>query len=303
MTTQVYQDQIWDKSNCRQFERQVYQDLDHANRLVRDGKTMQVYLVDACQLDSDKFYVTDNILEQDHIALYPEFWGSFYYKPEYISRPPKQLFNCFMNRVCPIRQSWFYQFVRRNLLDQGAVSYLLDYRLTPTGIETKQDLNRYIYSLGNHIFELEHEQMQSQVPYCNFSGELDQTIVDSKISVVIETYFDCSGIIAFSEKVFRALQLPRPMILFCSPGSVSALRDYGFDVWDDIVDHSYDQLPHPVERQVHILDQIERFQQVNYSEQQLATFESRAIHNQQLLQKLQQNWPERLKLAKQQILA
>jgi hypothetical protein len=261
---------------------------------------MQVKLVDACRLDPDIFYITDNVLEQDHIALYPEFWGSFYYQPEYVARQPIYLFNCFINRVCPMRQSWFYQFVRRDLLNQAAVSYLLDYRSKIDGVETKQQLNQYIYTLGNHIFESEHKQMQSQVPYCNFSGDIDQTIVDSKLSLVIETYFKRDGTIAFSEKIFRALQLPRPMLLFCSPGSVAVLRNHGFDVWDDTVDHSYDQLQHPVERQVHILNQLERFQQINYSNQQLTNFESRARHNQQLLEKFKQNWPERLKLAIQQ---
>ena len=302
---QVYQDQIWAKTNCRQFERQVYLDLNYVNNKVvgQTDQNLTVNLVDACKLDLKKFFVTDNILKQDHIALYPEFWGSFYYKPEYISRSPTYLFNCFMNRVCMIRQSWLYQFVRRKLLDQGAVSYLLDYREMPTGVETKQDLNQYIYNLGNHVFETEHNQMQFQVPYCNFFGDLDQIIVDSKVSLVIETYFDWPGIIAFSEKIFRALQLPRPLILFCSPDAVTALRSYKFDLWDDMVDHSYDQIQNPIERQILILDQIEKFQQVSYTSQQLFDFESRAKYNQQLLQKLKQNWPEKLKLVKQKILA
>ena len=279
---------------------QVYRDL---NSIVNQTeKNLKVCLVDACQLDLKKNFVTDNILKQDHIPLYPEFWGSFHYVPEYVSRPPTYLFNCFINRVCMTRQSWFYQFVRRKMLKQGAVSYLLDYRNMPVGITTKQDLNQYIYNLGNQIFEPEHNQMQSQVPYCTFSGDIDQIIVDSKVSIVIETYFDSTATIAFSEKIFRALQLPRPMMLFCNPGAVTALKKYGFNLWDDIVDHSYDQVAHPIERQVLILDQMEKFQQIIYTDHQLIDFESRAKYNQQLLQKLKQDWPKRLKLAKQEIL-
>lgn len=300
MTTKVYQDQIWIKSNCRQFEKQVYRDL---NSIVNQTeKNLKVCLVDACQLDFKKNFVTDNILKQNHIPLYPEFWGSFYYIPEYVPRPPTYLFNCFINRVCMTRQSWFYQFVRRKMLNQGAVSYLLDYRNMPVGIKTKQDLNQYIYNLGNQIFEPEHNQMQSRVPYCTFSGDIDQIIVDSKVSIVIETYFDSNETIAFSEKIFRALQLPRPLMLFCNPGAITALKKYGFNLWDDIVDHSYDQVQNPIERQVLILNQIEKFQQIIYTDQQLIDFESRAKYNQQLLQKLKQDWPERLKLVKQEIL-
>jgi len=290
----VYLDQIWAKSQCRQFEANVYK--------LFQSKQIPIKLVDAVDVSilSDTI-VTDNIVNRPHVGLYPEFWGSFSYQPDYISRPPVRLFNCFMNRICTTRQSWFYQLVRRNLLHHGSVSFLLDYRKLPPGVVSKQDLYEYNYQQGYHIFEVEHNLMKDKVPFCNFEGDIDQVIVDTCISLVIETYFDWPDTIAFSEKIFRALQLPRPMILYSMPGSVDALRKYGFDVWDDIIDHTYDNEPDQIQRQIMILDQLYALQNINYTNQQLDQFEARSQHNRDILKKFRYQWDDKLKSVLSQI--
>jgi len=62
---------------------------------------------------------------------------------------------------------------------------------------------------------------------------------------VNETLYDeGSGII--SEKTldaFVALQLP---IIIGYQGIISDIRNYGFDVFDDIIDHSYDDMPNEI---------------------------------------------------------
>jgi hypothetical protein len=278
----VYTDQIWTKSQCRELEIQALRQLRHAG-----GNPLLVDAVNTAQAWSN--LVTDNIVQLDHIPLYPEYWGTYSYQSEYIDRAPTRLFNCFMNRICTTRQSWFYQFVRRNLLHFGNVSFLLDSRNLPRGKEL-YDAN-YI---GYEIFEVEHELMQDQVPFVNFEGDLDQAVIDSQFSVVIETYFDWPDTIAFSEKVFRALQLPRPILLYSMPGSVKALRDYGFELFDDIVDHSYDTEPDQIKRQVMILDQLCAWRDRTFTNQQVVDFEKRSKHNLNLLQDFRNQWPSRL---------
>lgn len=286
--TVVYTDQIWHKSQCRTFEQDTY-------ALFRQTG-IPVRLVDAVDVATlTRRVITDNVVSRPHIGLYPEFWGSFSYQSEYNSRPPVRLFNCFMNRACTTRQSWFYQFVRRNLLHVGWISFLLDYRKLPPGVVSKQDLYEYNYNQGYSIFEAEHNLMRDRVPFCNFEGDLDQVVVDSCISLVIETYFDWPDTIAFSEKIFRALQLPRPIILYSMPGSVEVLRKYGFDVWDDIIDHAYDVEPDQIQRQIKILDQLCQLRDLTYTDQQLEQFELRAQHNRDLLQKFRLQWPNKLK--------
>ena len=281
----VYTDQIWTKSQCRELETQALRQLQNAG-----GNPLLVDAVNTAQTWSN--LVTDNIVQLDHIPLYPEYWGTYSYQSEYIDRAPTRLFNCFMNRVCTTRQSWFYQFVRRNLLHFGNVSFLLDSRNLPRGKEL-YDAN-YI---GYEIFEVEHALMQDQVPFVNFDGDLDQAVIDSQFSVVIETYFDWPDTIAFSEKVFRALQLPRPILLYSMPGSVKALRDYGFELFDDIVDHSYDTEPDQIKRQVMILDQLCAWKDRTFNAQHLVDFDQRIKYNRNLLKNFRSNWPKKLQHA------
>lgn len=278
----VYQDQIWNKSQCRDLERQALGRLRQAG-----ASPLLVDAVDVTQTWSN--LVTDNIVQLDHIPLYPEYWGTYRYDSEYISREPTRLFNCFMNRVCTTRQSWFYQFVRRNLLMYGNVSFLLDSRTLPIGKELYEANFR-----GYEIFEAEHNLMRDRVPFVNFSGDLDQAVIDSQFSVVIETYFDWPGTIAFSEKVFRALQLPRPLMLYSMPGSIKTLREYGFELFDDIVDHAYDNEPDQIKRQVMILDQLCNWRDKPFTSQNLLDFEQRIKHNRNLLQELRHRWPGKL---------
>jgi hypothetical protein len=87
----VYTDQIWGKSQCRKFESDTY--------ALFKAKGVPIRLVDAVDVSSlSSNIVTDNIVNRPHVDLYPEFWGSFSYQPEYESRKPRRLFNCFMKK-------------------------------------------------------------------------------------------------------------------------------------------------------------------------------------------------------------
>lgn len=304
IVNQPYTDQIW-TSGCVPFEHSLQQLL---TKIIKD-KDVIVSLVDS--IDSTYLnhprIVTDNILniKKPYIQLWPEYWGSFSYNPQYTNSMPTRLFNCFINRTCPMRQSWFYQLVRQGLIDKGAVSFLLDYRksLAPIGldIENKHALYEWVFNQGCEIFASEHNAMRDKIPYQNFTGDLDQTIVNSKISLVIETYFDNNSIISFSEKIFRALQLPRPFVLFGSIGSVDILKRCGFDVYNDLVDHDYDLEDNHIIRQMKILECIKNFDNFSYTQKILDDFESRAEYNRMLLKKFKDTWPDKLKKVIQEI--
>ena len=240
-------------------------------------------------------YITDNVMPAHHIPLHPEFYGAYCYEPEYQAQPPSRLFNCFINRICPNRQAWFYQFIRHDLLDKGNVSFLVGTSRAPFDVyKDPVSANDAVFETCNHIFQEEHDRIREKVPFCNFTVDLDQAIVDTKISLVLETYFDNPNI-SFSEKTFRALQLPRPLVMFNYPGAISVLRDYGFDVWDDIVDHGYDSISDDRRREQMILGEIMRFGPIEFSNSQLENFETKAMSNRLLLQTLKEKWPERLK--------
>lgn len=300
MSVVPYEDQIYKiiiQSPYRNDIRQLISTFSSLSCLIKIGDA-----VTEEEFTTYKTIVTDNILPIDCIQLSPEFWGAYSYQSDYINRIPTKLFNCFMHRACSRRQIWFYEFIRKNLLDNGSVSFLLDHRVYECStINEKQKLFERLYREEcGEDFIVEHNQIKSQVPYRNFDGDLDQTIVDSKISIVIETYF-MGRAIAFSEKIFRALQLPRPVLIYSVPNSVSALRDIGFDMYDDIVNHEYDNIDHPENRMAKILSILEDFKNFNYNNDTLIDFEQRAQRNRNLLMLFREKWPEKLKIIEKQL--
>ena len=224
----------------------------------------------ACRLiDTVEFTditVTDNhslvpVAGKIHSVL-PEFWGQWRFDPVYVDRKPIDGYNCFMNRESGERSRLFNELSSRNILKQGLVSY-----------------NAYGH---NTLYK---------------GGTLEQYTIDSKISVVMETYTLDTKIV-FSEKIFRALQLPRPWLLYCSPHSIELLKTHGFDVLEDYVDIAYDTIKNHWNRMDAILDQLETSITKKYTRRDYERFEQAATHNQQLLAQFAMDWPIRLECVK-----
>lgn len=304
-----YLDQIWNSVEGHKHEDQVLS----AIRKFKNSEQFHICLVDLVTPNSNtKKVITDNIVDNINFSCFslaPEFWGVYSYSASYQNTIPTKLFNCFINRTDPFRQSWFYQLVRQELINKGNVSFNLEYRDydykhsidNSSSVEAKQELYDWIFAKGLDIFISEHTLMRDKVPFRNFTGDLDQAIVDSKIGIVIETYFDNDErqAIALSEKTFRQLQLPRPFVLFGNPRAVSVLRDAGFDVYDDYVDHSYDSFDNVIQKQIELLKIVAEFENIQYNAEMLLDFEQRAKHNSRLLEEFKQRLPTKLEELKE----
>jgi hypothetical protein len=300
--TSPNQDAIWLDSNINYAYENTRAVLVNFKKKL--GQEFTYGLVDVVQPDcmECKLIVTDNFIQRDHIPLWPEFYGNYLYRPSYNLKTPSHLFNCFMSRSDPFRQSWLYQFQRRNLIDQGLITFNLDYR-SPDLEHLKGTVELFdaLFARGNEIFELEHKILRNRVPFCNFNTSLEQAITDSKVSIVLETYFDREEVIAFSEKVFRSLQLPRPLLLFSAPGAIQHIKNCGFDVLDDLVDHRYDLESNAVVRQVKILDQLEVINTLQYNSTVVNRMQQASEHNQARLSQLLTQWPERFQNIRAQL--
>lgn len=237
--------------------------------------------------NQSKFVITDNFplkpVAGKLISVLPEFWGIWHFDPVYINRPATHAYNCFMNRARGDRSCVFYELIKRNILDQGIVSYNV----------TQEELEQQFYSSDLVRYTSEHALAQTLVPYNTLTNSIEQSTVDSKVGLILET-FTSDDHIVFSEKIFRSMQLPRPWLLYCSPGSVMLLRNYGFDVLDDYVNHSYDHQANHGQRLSSILNQLETFVNKTYNDQDYTRFDQAAAHNRELLKKFLKLWPERL---------
>jgi hypothetical protein len=237
--------------------------------------------------DSGHVTITDNHalwpVPGQVISVLPEFWSIWYFEPDYIDRVPVKAFNCFMNRCRGDRSQVFYELCKRNILHEGFVSYNC----------SRQELeDQYQAAEMQSNYRDQHQRALELIPYNTVQswGSVEQCIIDSRVSLIMETYTSDTHIV-FSEKVFRCLQMPRPWLLYCSPGSVALLKRYGFDVLDDYVDISYDDIVVHGDRLQAILDQLETFIPREFTAQQMMRFKQASQHNQKLLQQFQQDWP------------
>jgi hypothetical protein len=93
-----------------------------------------------------------------------------------------------------------------------------------------------------------------------------------------------------SEKTFKAFGLRQIPIWFAVPGLVHNVRQLGFAMFDDLVDHNYDQIQDEHRRLEVVLDQVHRLDQLNLEQcQQIKqSVTDRLNHNYNLLHQFAQ---------------
>lgn len=256
---------------------------------------------------SNSVLVTDCFDHSDNqncvIALNPEVYGEFQIELTYTNQLPTKNFCCFINRGDTMRQSWIYEFAKNNMLEHGHVSYWCTNRPTPTNnTENSQIYFEQLYqwiSQYNKNYLHQHNWLKDKIPFKNFDLTLEQAIIDSKISIILETNAPDPKKILFSEKTWRQIQLPRPWVMLNNPYSVRYLRSLGFDVFDDYVDHSYDYETNYEKKQQMILSQLKKIK--DFDNSVLDDLEHRTEHNRNILRNYKNQLPQKYKKIVEQI--
>lgn len=299
MHISTHHDPIW-QTGCQTLEDDIIKRLSSISNQVL-VKPIDAVAIDPVDLDCYDLVVTDNRFitapSVPIIDLGPEFWGIYHMEPvtDTILHPTK-FFNCMMNRISGERLRIFYILAQRGLLTHGHVSLnCLYHDLDPDQEQRRQNYDRVRSQCGWSEYADIHQQYRDQMPLLN---DLDptQAAIDSLFTIVVESYVS-DWLIAVSEKIFRALQTPRPWVVFSSPGTVAMLRETGFDVLDDQVQHwRYDSIVDPDARMKAVIEQISNH---TFDRQRLR---QAAQHNSQFLAKLKDALPARVDQVSQSIL-
>jgi len=82
----------------------------------------------------------------------------------------------------------------------------------------------------------------------------------SVCSIVLETHFDVdqSGGAFLTEKTFKPIKYGQPFVIAGGPGSLQALRDLGYRVFDSVIDNNYDTIKDNTQRYFALRDAIEK---------------------------------------------
>jgi hypothetical protein len=334
---QTHQGEIFSKTRCMQHERIVtdffrsclcnlgYETTDPAQRVWKRGdKTVIVCLADdfnvcgarlelnpAQWFDNQTVVVTDNhitVPTQYQICQLPvSYFGIFGYVPGDQIYMPERRFNFSINRIDTQRELVLLELLQQSA---GIQQVLEDDFINFNGWDadgansTHDDVRHNFYKYWGQIksfygdrYQHHVDQLINCLPIRNHQLSIEQATMKSWLTPVIETYSG-NTTMAFSEKIFRALQTPVPWTLYSTTGAVQYLQSLGFDILDDLVDHSYNTFaqdtPHGIDKiSLFVSDSIQnvkKLQQMNFLQLQSRCTRA-ATHNQQQLARLKSQWP------------
>jgi hypothetical protein len=261
----------------------------------------------AMWFDKNTTVFTDNYMPlttQYQVCQLPtSYFGIFHYTPVLQEFTPTARFHFSANRLDHQRLTIVLEFLKQTgSLENILINDYINFNAwDPAGSnQTTQDLMR---NLDQHWQQLPHlhknyqtwfEQLCSVVPVRNHNLTIEQAHVASLLNLVIETYAGDASI-AFSEKIFRALVTPAPWVVFSAQNAVAYLKTLGFDVMDDMIDHSYDTHIHDenkVKRYIQSgLQVLQHLKNINL-EIVKDRCQQAASHNQQLLAQMRHDWPK-----------
>jgi hypothetical protein len=273
----IHNGEIWLKSQCWPQERQLafdihkclqqhrYQNINTVSNTrsiwQRGDQKIVVSLVDDfwdCAadrsqdtpylFDRDTMVITDNFLNCPSVyriyCVPQSFYGIYSYTPDNLNWEPDRDYTFAINRMDFKRMRVLLQLHQNIGFDLGYVSF--NCQIGGKRVAPEQDRKQaFIDEAVAHSADNQERNMfltlANQMPIRNHTLEHDVAYNQSWLSIVVETY-SSDNVISMSEKIFRCLVTPVPWIAYAGRYTIAKMRELGFDVMDDIVDHSYDRL-------------------------------------------------------------
>lgn len=320
---------IWHENNLLDFFRSNlkslgYSSISDSNKVWRRGnKTVVVCLVDDYTTCSERYdvtlpYIFDSntvVITDTHVQvptqytvckLPTSFFGIYAHQTDQVWNPSRR-FTLGINRLDAKRLLLFLELQLRSVSHATETDHLNfnSWRwggnndtvsgLTDNLAAQYQELEPQFHAIYNDTFD----SIKDQVPYRNHSLSQEAAHVSSWLNIVMETY-SSDNTIALSEKIFRAICLPAPWMVYAGRNTVAYLHSLGFDTLQDVITHRYDNMIENRtaaygDKMVDFLfegtDNVAMLQSMSSTELQ-ARCQSAAVTNQQRLADLRQQWPQ-----------
>ena len=325
----IHRGEIWLKSQCMAQEEQLvgdiytclkkhnYQNINPISHTrscwQRDNQKVVVSLVDDlwdCAtdrsqdtpylFDRDTTVITDNFLNCPSVyRIYrapQSFYGIYSYTPDNLNWTPDRDYTFAVNRIDFKRMQVLLQLYQNIGFDLGYVNF--NCRAGRQVLTIEQHRQVFIEQANNYSDDPQEKtgflELANLIPVKNHTLDHDMTYNQSWLNIIVETY-SSDNVISTSEKIFRCLVTPVPWVAFAGRYTMAKLRELGFDVMDDIVDHSYDPLVETQNKIPKFVDSAKKtIAQVKSMPwaQVKSRCQAAAFHNQTLLAELARIWQE-----------
>jgi hypothetical protein len=116
------------------------------------------------------------------------------------------------------------------------------------------NIQEYITNLPESHLDTDHETdlnaIADQINYELFKK--------THFSIVCETDFSDGNMLRITEKTVKSFAMGHPCVVIGNPESLDFAKKLGFDIFDDLIDASYDRIHDPAQRFVMAFAQIEK---------------------------------------------
>jgi hypothetical protein len=137
-----------------------------------------------------------------------------------------------------------------------------DYEANPIEVDVYDELwrDRMHEFVLDSPFHCDEFSKQQQNDHHVVNAEL---YTQSYFQIVIETHFDAdqSGGAFITEKTWKPIKYGQPFVVIGPPGTLQALRDAGYRVFDSVLDNSYDTITDNTQRYLAVRKLLESIQQ------------------------------------------
>lgn len=254
--------------------------------------------------DRDTLVITDNYIScptQYRVMTMPHSFFGIYAHGRQETWDPDRLYCFSVNRIDDRRFKLMLELGRRAHLAHGYVNFNcqtqhFDEPIVPDFPELRSNFR----ACHDHLSQDDRDKYQSSfnmlhdlMPYRNYEISHEQIHLRSRCNMVVESY-GSDTTVAFSEKIFRALQYPVPWTAYAGHYAVAYLESLGFDCMSDVINHNhYDQLKE-IEDKIRIFVWFSLKFAKESQDRDQCWLKDRCIkaseNNQQLLREYQRSW-------------
>jgi hypothetical protein len=126
------------------------------------------------------------------------------------------------------------------------------------------------YQFANQAFQINRYDLENYFHLNTFPSTASADYVGSdyrstEIEVVLETLFDDDRL-QLTEKILRPIACGQPFMLVSTHGSLSYLRDYGFETFGNLIDEHYDTIVDPAKRLEAVINEMKRIADLSSQE-------------------------------------
>ena len=193
--------------------------------------------------DANTMVITDNWINTPtvyQVARIPDsFYGIYSYTPADQTWQPDRDYTFAVNRLDFKRMRVLLNLYYKLGFDRGYVNFNCEARHNATLSSQQAFLEQLVHAETKELPTF--HKLADIMPIKNYTINHDQTYTCSWLNIIVETY-SSDNVVSLSEKIFRCLVTPVPWIAYSGRYTMARLRSLGFDVLDDVIDHSYDRL-------------------------------------------------------------